>query len=108
MKKSLGLALLLTGATVSASPNGKWLTVDNDILAKIRPQMNKSLNVAFSGQGASVVNLSDKEVEKLSHVIHNELHRCGGFIAHDSFEEASEAISSQGEMYFAKRALFAD
>jgi leucyl aminopeptidase len=54
------------------------------------------------------VKLSAQEIEKLSHVIHHDLHRCGGFIQHSSEAEAIEAITSQGEMHFAKRAIFAD
>src|SRR5690606_14922318 len=84
------------------------LTVDNDVLAKIGPKFNRSLKTLYSAQGASVVQLSSKEVEELSGLIHHELHRCGGFMAHDSYEEAEGALSFQGEAYFAKKAIFSD
>lgn len=101
------IALTLS-ATSFAAPKAQWLTVDNDVLAKIRPKLNKSVQTLFSAQGASVVKLSPEEVEKLSAVIHDELHRCGGFITHDTFEEAQSALSFQGDMYFAKKAVFTD
>lgn len=108
MKNLLGL-LTLSLTTVSfAAPNTQWLTVDNEVLAKVRPKLNKSVQTLFSAQGASVVELNQQEIEELSHVIHDELHRCGGFIAHESFEEAREALSFQGDMYFAKKAIFTD
>lgn len=108
MKKLIGLiALSLTTASFAA-PKAQWLTVDNDVLAKIRPKLNKSVQTLFSAQGASVVKLTPAEVEQLSEVIHHELHRCGGFMGHDSFEEARDALSFQGDMYFAKSAIFAD
>lgn len=108
MKKIMGfLALTLASAAISAK-EPKWLTVDNEVLAKIRPKLNKSVQTIFSAQGASVVQLTPGEIEQLSHVIHHDLHRCGGFIQHDSLEEAKTALTSQGEMYFAKRAIFAD
>ena len=108
MKKILGLVALTLSAATMASPGSQWLTVDNQILAKIRPNLNKSVQTVFTGEGASVVKLSAQEIEKLSHVIHHDLHRCGGFIQHSSQAEAIEAITNQGEMLFAKRAIFAD
>jgi leucyl aminopeptidase len=108
MKKIIGLIALALSASALAAPKAQWLTVDNDVLAKIRPKLNKSVQTLYSAQGASVVKLNQLEVEKLSAVIHDELHRCGGFIAHDSFEEAQGALSFQGDMYFAKSAIFAD
>ena len=101
------IALTLS-ANSFAAPKAQWLTVDNDVLAKIRPKLNKSVQTLFSAQGASVVKLSAEEVEKLSAVIHDELHRCGGFITHETFEEAQSALSFQGDMYFAKKAVFTD
>lgn len=108
MKKIFGLVALTLSATTMAAPASQWLTVDNQILAKIRPQLNKSVQTVFSSEGASVVNLSAVEVEQLSHLIHHELHRCGGFIQHDSLEEATEALTSQGDIHFAKSAIFSD
>ena len=108
MKKIMGLIALTLSASVLAAPKAQWVTVDNTVLAKIRPKLNKSVQTLFSAQGASVVKLSQDEIEGLSNVIHNELHRCGGFIAHESFEEAQNALSFQGDMYFAKSAIFTD
>lgn len=108
MKKTIGLLALALSTAAVAAPKAQWLTVDNDILAKIRPKLDKSVQTLFSSQGASVVKLDQREVEKLSHLIHHDLHRCGGFIAHESYEEAREAIAFQGESYFAKSAIFAD
>lgn len=108
MKKIISILALTLSAAALAAPKAQWLTVDNDVLAKIRPKLNKSVQSLYSAQGATVVQLSAQEVEQLSEVIHHELHRCGGFIAHDSLEEATTALTSQGEMYFAKRAIFSD
>ena len=107
MKKTLGLLALCLSASSIAAP-AQWLTVDNQILAKIRPQLNKSVQTVFTSEGASVVQLSPSEVEQLSHLIHDKLHRCGGFIQHDSKQEAIEALTSQGDIHFAKRAVFTD
>lgn len=108
MKKLLGLVALTLSAATMAAPATKWLTVDNQILAKIRPKLNKSVQTVFTSEGASVVELTEAEIEQLSHVIHHDLHRCGGFMQHDSVEEAKDALTSQGDIHFAKRAIFTD
>src|SRR4051794_13480554 len=111
MKKIIGLVAVALTASAFASavtPKPQWLTVDNSVLAKIRPKLNKSVQTLFSGEGASVVQLSATEVEQLSHLIHNELHRCGGFMQHDSLEEATNALTVQGDMHFAQKAIFSD
>jgi leucyl aminopeptidase len=106
MKKTFGIIALALSTAAFAAPKAQWLTVDNNVLAKIQPKL--STEVLFSAQGASVIKLEEGQVEKLSALIHDELHRCGGFIAHDSFEDARTSLTSQGEMYFAKSAIFAD
>lgn len=108
MKKSLGIIALVLSTAAFAAPKAQWLTVDNDVLAKIQPKLNKSVETLFRSQGASVVKLEQNDVMKLSALIHDELHRCGGFIAHDSYEEARASLAFQGDMYFAKTAVFAD
>ena len=108
MKKIIGLIALTLSAGVLAAPKAQWLTVDNEVLAKIRPKLNKSVQSIYSAQGATVVKLTPAEIEQLSEVIHHDLHRCGGFIARDSLEEAKGALDFQGDMYFAKHAIFSD
>ncbi len=108
MKKTFGIVVLALSTAAFAAPKAQWLTVDNDVLAKIRPKLDKSVQTLFTSQGASVVKLEQREVERLSHLIHEDLHRCGGFIAHDTFEEARDTLAFQGDMYFAKSAIFAD
>lgn len=108
MKNMIAFMALTLSATSFAAPKTQWLTVDNDVLAKVRPKMNKSVQTLFSAQGASVVKMNMDEIEQISATIHDELHRCGGFVTHDSYEEAREALSVQGDMYFAKKAIFTD
>ncbi len=108
MKKITGFMALSLSMAAVAAPSSQWVTVDNQVLAKIRPKLNKSIQAVYSAEGATVVNLSAREVEQLSDVIHHELHRCGGFMQHDSREEAMEALTAQGDLHFAQRAIFSD
>lgn len=108
MKKIITLVALVLSTATMAAPKAQWLTVDNDVLSKIRPKLNKSVQTVYSGEGATVVQLTDAEVAQLSEVIHHELLRCGGFMQHDSKEQAIQALTSQGDLHFAKRAIFSD
>lgn len=108
MKIIIGSMALILSTASFAAPKTQWLTVDNQVLAKVRPKLHKSVKTLFSAQGASVVQLDASEVEALSHTIHHELHRCGGFMAHDSLEEAKSALSQEGALKFAKNAILAD
>lgn len=108
MKKLITLLTLSCSMVAVAAPKTQWLTVDNDVLAKVRPKLNKSVQSLYSASGATVVELTQVEVEELSNTIHHELHRCGGFISHDSLEEAKGALDQQGDLHFAKKAIFAD
>lgn len=108
VKKLIGILALSACSVAFAAPKTQWLTVDNQVLSKIRPKLNKSVQVLFSSEAASVVQLTPQEIEALGNVIHNDLHRCGGFITHDSFEEAQTALTHLGESLFAQKAIFAD
>lgn len=108
MKKFMAFLAMTLATSAFAAPASQWVTVDSEVLAKIRPKFKKSSEALFSAQGATVVKLTPAEIEELSHVIHHELKRCGGFMSHATEEEAMTALTSQGEMYFAQRALFSD
>ncbi len=109
MKNALIAASLLMATTAMAAPATQWVTVDSTVLAKVQHKLGKAHKRSFlKGNGAVVLQLTTQEVELLSETIHDELHRCGGFMGHESFEEASQAINSQGESYFAAHAKFDD
>ena len=108
MKKMILVASLMMATAAIAAPAPRWVTVDADVLAKVQPKLGKSYNSLFKASGAVVMQLSDAQIEMLSETIHHDLHRCGGFIGHDSYQEAVDAISFQGESHFAKHAKFDD
>jgi leucyl aminopeptidase len=106
MKKLIALTVLTLSASAFAAPRMQWLTVDNQVLAKLQIKNKMASPVLFSSEHASVVKLDQAQVEQLSGLIHNELHRCGGFIAHDSYQEAEAALTAQGDSTFAQKTLF--
>lgn len=108
MKLTLIAASMLIASAAIAAPAAQWVTVDAEIFAKLQTKLGKSYKSVQRGNGAVALKLTPKEVELLSETIHDELHRCGGFMGHESYEEAIQAISFQGETEFAKHAKFDD
>ena len=108
MKKIIGSLAIIASLSTFAAPQDQWLTVDNEVLAKILPKLNKSTQSLLTTDVATIIKMSPAEIEQLSHVIHHELHRCGGFMAHETMDEAVDAVNSQGESLFAKKAIFTD
>lgn len=108
MKKIIGSLAIIASLSAFGAPQDQWLTVDNEVLAKILPKLNKSTQSLLTTETATIIKMNPAEIEQLSHVIHHELHRCGGFMAHESMDEAMDAVNSQGESLFAKKAIFTD
>ncbi len=108
MKKIIGSLAIIASLSAFGAPQDQWLTVDNEVLAKILPKLNKSAQSLLKTDIATIIKMSPAEIEQLSHVIHHELHRCGGFMAHETMDEALDAVNSQGESLFAEKAVFTD
>ena len=66
-----------------------WVTVGSDAVEKMNKHM-KSNTTHSSYDGITVMEIDLKETDHLSHMMHEEFHRCGGFMVHDSLEEALE------------------
>jgi leucyl aminopeptidase len=77
-----------------------WITVDLTELAQIQQTLAergdtdlKSVEVQFTQNGIAVLRLDDPQMEKLSRAMHESFHKCSGFIAHESRDEALESIA---------------
>lgn len=102
------LASLLTLAflnTAQAAPAKKiWITVGDDAYAQLQrvaPQsiakQSRTISAGRGDQGlfaeqVHVVEVEESSLHSLSEAVHEELHRCGGFIAHNSYADALRAL----------------
>ena len=105
--KFLTFVLFALPLVAQAAPQKLWVTVDSEILGKVAPA-TKALMVEQEARGVSLVQLSEAEIENLSAAIHDKLHRCGGYITHESKAEGLEALAPRGDMHFAMKGIFAD
>lgn len=77
-----------------------WVTVDAAELVHIQKSLSESddpglrnAEALFSQNGITVLQLSEKQLENLSRAMHNEFHKCAGFMAHASRDEAINSIN---------------
>jgi bacterial leucyl aminopeptidase len=105
LKFFIVVTLLLPVFSYAQKP--KWVTVNESLFSKISSVFKgkKSLQTL---QGTSILEMSDAEILKLSDNLHSQLHRCGGFMAHDSLEDAKHALKSDGTAILSTKLKFTD
>lgn len=76
-----------------------WVTVDNAELAHIKSLtaagddgLLKSVEVRQVRSGIAILRLNDLQMEELSRSMHDNFHKCSGFIAHRTEDEAVSSI----------------
>ena len=74
-----------------------WITIASDAAAELQQAGGKSLDYNYTVGSDTIVvaQLDTKNLSKLSRLMHNNHHRCGGYIAHDSLTSAIAASQSQ-------------
>ena len=94
---SAGVLLFVNGS--QAGKIEHWITVDEAELAHIQNALFnagdadlKSVEVQFVQDGIAALRLENSQMEKLSSAMHENFHKCGGYVAHATREEALDAI----------------
>ena len=77
-----------------------WITVDENELSHIQNALSasgdaelKNVDAQFTQNGIAVLRLDDPQMEKLSRAMHEDFHKCSGFMAHASRDEAVNSIN---------------
>src|SRR5262245_40043269 len=73
----------------------RYITIGTDALATARAtadERGEVLEVLEVGDDAAVIAIEEDDLEALSERMHERHDRCGGFMLHDSLEEAREAL----------------
>ena len=73
-----------------------WISTGHDVIETLNNQ--KSINYFesnsfFNGLEASLIQVKESQIENLSSFIHDKLHRCGGFMVHDSFIDGEKHLN---------------
>ncbi len=102
----LMLSLCCAGVAVPAAAETVWITLDPVTAGKLknapyqvadRQSLMTNLGIANlvpEHQLPVLASIDDQDISILSGQIHQQLHRCGGFIAHNSLAEAMNATAN--------------
>ncbi|OUR93457.1 hypothetical protein A9Q84_18460 [Halobacteriovorax marinus] len=110
MKNSLkwiSLSLLLS-ANIFAAPSKKLITIDSDAVNFSNKLFGQKMKAVKKVGGISLIEIDEDALLQLSHEMHEKFNRCGGYMLHDSLEDALASINAVEKRNFAKSAPFAD
>lgn len=92
-------AALATGPATTAGPDEVWITLGQKEAAHLSASLAKAgredaLSVESEGE-VVVARSRERDLAVLSQLIHDELHRCGGFAFHASRDDAFQAVARE-------------
>lgn len=84
-----------------------WATIDKDALVSLeKNQLFGDKGIKHVGDHIAVVELDERNLGHLSHIMHQDFRRCGGYVRHENLEEALEFLDSENTFKaFEKMAL---
>lgn len=97
MKKLLFTSLIISSFTAAAAPGNKFLSINSKVFNKIKQHLDFKPKTIVQNNDVAIVELPFEEIETVSKMVHKRLHRCGGFTAHNNFEEARESLDQPKE-----------
>ena len=103
--KTLGKIVLMLGLVGMAQAKEVYLTIGSDALQGSQKSFT-GVKVLDQNSEITVIKIDEKNIEALSHMMHEDFNRCGGFIVHESEEEAKSVLADQLSRRFAKSLSF--
>lgn len=101
------LAISLTSFASESKP--VYISIDSDALNFSEKTFGNRVEEVSTHEGISIVKIDEEALPWLSLLMHRNFNRCGGFMLHDSEEDAMELLFSQdGAQLFAKNNTFAN
>ena len=99
---ALALAVAVATARAAAGPDEVWITLGQKEAAHLTEALARAGRgdaLAVESEGEVVVARSrERDLALLSQIIHDELHRCGGFAFHSSRDEAFQAVAREAAL----------
>ncbi|MBC75523.1 MAG: leucyl aminopeptidase [Halobacteriovoraceae bacterium] len=104
-KLIIGLSTILATSVFAAPKDYLYVTIGSDAVSGADKSLSTGKEIATAG-GISVMRIHKNEVLKLSTMMHDKFNRCGGFVAHESLEEAQKVLSNGLTRKFSKSMPF--
>ncbi len=105
--KNLFLSAALLSTSVFSSET-KVITIGKDALHSTNKENLLGTIFKTDNDEVAIVEIDANDVEKLSHHMHEEYHRCGGYIVHDDLDEAMNYVRDENSKYWGDKGSFAD
>lgn len=105
LKLIIGLSTILASSAFAAPSDFLYVTIGSDAVGGANKSLSTGKEIATS-DGISVLKIHKNEVLKLSTMMHDQFNRCGGFVAHESLEEAQTVLSNSFTRKFSKSMPF--
>jgi leucyl aminopeptidase len=109
--KLLALSVAMTALPAISAETSKdvYISIDSDALQFSQNTFKSRVQEISTLDGISILKIDEDAIPWLSMLMHKNFNRCGGFMVHDSVDEAMELLHSQdGAQLFAKNYTFAD
>jgi len=91
----LFVALVAASCSRTKAPESAYITIDADAVSTVKSlaaEGHVALDVVETDGDVAIVAVSTDELEQLSERMHTEHQRCGGFMLHESLEDARAAM----------------
>jgi leucyl aminopeptidase len=83
-----------------------FISIDADALTFVQSKFGKRVEKVETLNGISVVKIDESALPWLSILMHRQFKRCGGYMLHDDFIEASNLLNSFSDQLYAKKNSF--
>ncbi len=97
MRIALAFAAALVGcSSAREQPRTVYISVGTDAVSSVRAlaaQQGAPMQALGETADIAVVAVEDNELDALSHLMHEQFRRCGGFMVHESLAEARAALA---------------
>jgi bacterial leucyl aminopeptidase len=98
MKKLITASLILASFSTLAGPGrSKYLSINSSILKKISPLLSSMPKAISTNKDITIIKVPETQIEEVSAIIHSQLNRCGGFMAHESLALAEETLKTNNQ-----------
>ena len=94
---------------VKSTDKDMIITIGEDaVLSTMREVGIDYVEVIDRRDGIALVKTKETAMPYLSHIMHDQFRRCGGFVRHESEKDASDILYATSERLLGSKAIFAD
>lgn len=112
MKKLVLISLFLLSFLAYADKNKAddmvWVSIGADALNGVNKMFSSNAIVDSVIENVALIQVAEKDLAHLSHMMHEDHHRCGGYIRHDDKDEALMSVEKLETSGIEKQIFLAD